>query len=148
LGLLLGVKLQYMIIIMALIVLMLTYLGGLTSVIVTDALQFALMWVGLLIGVIYILIHFGGWNGLAQSVPNELLDMVPSVENSSGWPWILAMTALGFPYFVTSQFVMQKGLSAKSVNVARWGVLFAGFFALPMAFMTIIPGLAANSLIP
>lgn len=148
LGMLLGVKLPYMIIFMAIITLLLTYIGGLTSVIITDALQFALMWIGLFISTFYILVHFGGWSGLVEAVPNRLLDMVPSVENSSGWPWIIAMTALGFPYFVTSQFVMQKGLSAKSINVARWGVLLAGFLALPMAFMSVVPGLAANAMIP
>lgn len=147
-GLLLGIKMQYMILIMAVLILLLTYLGGLVSVIITDALQFALMWVGLFIGSIYIFGHFGGWTGLTDAVPHRLLEMVPSSKNSSGWPWIIAMTALGFPYFVTSQFVMQKGLSAKSVNVARWGVLLAGFLALPMAFMAAIPGLAAKIMIP
>ena len=72
---------------------------------------------------------------------------MPSAASGTGWPWIIALTVLGFPYFITSQFVMQRGLGAKSVNVARWGMLFAAMLAIPMAIMEIIPGLAAKSML-
>lgn len=81
------------------------------------------------------------------SVPAELQDWVPSAANANGWPWIIAMTLLGFPYFITSQFIMQRGLGAKSVNVARWGLMMAGVIAVPMAILEILPGLAARTLL-
>lgn len=147
LGLILDVSINYMILIMAVLVLILTYVGGLVSVVVTDAVQFAFMWIGLFIGSIYIFMHFDGWNGLVQSVPAGLTEWVPSASSGTGWPWIIALTVLGFPYFITSQFVMQRGLGAKTVNVARWGMVFAAVLAIPMAIMEIVPGLAAQSLL-
>jgi SSS family solute:Na+ symporter len=147
LSLILDIPINYMIIIIAVLVLILTFIGGIVSVVITDAIQFVLMWAGLLIGAIYIFAKFDGMNGLIASVPTELTEWVPSAASGTGWPWIIALTVLGFPYFITSQFVMQRGLGAKSVNVARWGMLFAATLAIPMAIMEIIPGLAANAML-
>ncbi|MFT9848831.1 sodium:solute symporter family transporter [Aneurinibacillus sp. REN35] len=144
LSLILDVSVNYMILLMAVLVLALTFIGGIVSVVITDAIQFVLMWAGLFIGSIYILSHFNGLSGLVESVPANLVDWVPSAASATGWPWIIALTVLGFPYFITSQFVMQRGLGAKTVNVARWGMLFAAVLAIPMAIMEIIPGLAAR----
>src|SRR5699024_4738846 len=133
---------------LAVIVLVYTLLGGLKSVVITDSVQFVLMFAGLFIGGFFIFSTLGGWEGLTDSVPEQLMDWVPSMENANGWPWIMAMTLLGFPYFVTSQFVMQRGLAAKSVNVARWGLILAAIVTIPIAILEILPGLAAHSLLP
>lgn len=146
-GLLLGIPLNMLIIVIAFLVLIYTIIGGLTSVVVTDAVQFVFMWIGLFIGAIFIFGRLGGWGGLASAIPQELLEWIPSSSQSTGWPWILAMTILGFPYFITSQFVMQRGLASKTVNVAKWGMIFAGLLAIPMAIMEVVPGLAAKALL-
>lgn len=147
LSMILGINLQLMIIFTAILGLIYTVLGGLRSVVITDVVQFVFMWIGLFIGAIFIFQNFGGWNGLMASVPSDLQQWVPSAEHANGWPWIIAMTLLGFPYFITSQFVMQRGLGAKTVNVARWGILLAGVIAIPMALMEVIPGIAARTLL-
>lgn len=146
-SMILGIPLWLVIIGTSLIVLIYTYLGGLKSVVITDVFQFIFMWVGLFIGAIYIFRTFGSWNGLMTSIPAELGEWVPDAQQPNGWPWIIAMTLLGFPYFITSQFVMQRGLGAKSVNIARWGILLAGLIAIPMALMEVLPGLAARTLL-
>ncbi|MCI8418206.1 MAG: sodium:solute symporter family protein [Lachnospiraceae bacterium] len=146
-SMLFGVNLQVIILATAGIVLIYTYLGGLKSVVITDVIQFVLMWIGLFIGAIFIFRQFNGWEGLMASLPEGMMDWVPAADNGNGWPWILAMTLLGFPYFITSQFVMQRGLGAKTVNVARWGILLAGLIAIPMAIMEILPGLAAKTML-
>lgn len=147
LGLLLGIPLNTLILLISVTVLIYTLMGGLRAVVITDAVQFVFMWVGLFIGAIFIFNKLGGWSGLANSIPNDLLEIVPSSSKSTGWPWILAMSLLGFPYFITSQFVMQRGLASKTVNVAKWGMIIAGIIAIPMAIMEVIPGLAANALL-
>ena len=147
LSLLFDIPLWIVIIGTAIIVLIYTYLGGLTSVVVTDVIQFVLMWIGLFIGMIFIFKEFGGWTGLVDAVPPEIMEVVPGIEHPNGWPYIIAMTLLGFPYFITSQFVMQRGLGAKTVNVARWGILIAGLIAIPMAIMEILPGIAAKAML-
>ncbi len=147
LGLLLGIPAYWLTLGIALLVLIYTYLGGLRSVVITDAIQFVFMWIGLFIGAIFIFGKFGGWSGLVASIPGEMVEWVPAADKATGWPWILALTILGFPYFITSQFVMQRGLAAKSVNVAKWGLIFAALLAIPMAVMEVIPGLAAKAML-
>jgi len=147
LGLAFGISINWMILIIAVLVVVYTYLGGLRSVVITDSIQFLFMFAGLFIGGAYIFSQLGGWSGVINSVPENLTEWVPSAENANGWPWIIAMTLLGFPYFITSQFVMQRGLAAKSVNVARWGLLLAAIIAIPIAILEILPGLAAHSIL-
>ncbi|MDK2933828.1 MAG: solute:Na+ symporter, family [Clostridiales bacterium] len=146
-GLLLGIPTNYIILIISAVVLFYTYLGGLRSVVITDAIQFVFMWIGLFIGAIFIFNNFGGWDGLVNAIPTELMEWVPAADKATGWPWIIALTLLGFPYFITSQFVMQRGLAAKTVNVAKWGLVFAALLAIPMAIMEIVPGLAAKAIL-
>lgn len=143
-SLLFDIPLWIVIIVTAVFVLLYTYVGGLTSVVVTDVIQFILMWIGLFIGIIFIFKEFGGWGGLTSQLPAGMMEIVPSAESGNGWPYILAITLLGFPYFITSQFVMQRGLGARTVNVARWGIMIAGIITIPMALMEVIPGLAAK----
>ena len=147
LGLLLGVSFQWLVVGIALVVLIYTYLGGLRSVVITDAIQFVFMWIGLFIGALFIFGRFGGWRGLVDAIPTELVEWVPAADQATGWPWILALTVLGFPYFITSQFVMQRGLAARSVNIVKWGLVFAAILAIPMAIMEIVPGLAARAML-
>lgn len=147
LGLVFGIHINWMILVIAVIVVIYTYLGGLRSVVITDSIQFLFMFAGLFIGGAYIFSQLGGWSGVVNSVPEHLTEWVPSAESANGWPWIMAMTILGFPYFITSQFVMQRGLAAKSVNVARWGLIFAAIIAIPIAILEILPGLAAHSIL-
>src|SRR5699024_975359 len=146
-GLVFGIDINLMIILIAIIVVIYTYLGGLRSVVITDSIQFLFMFAGLFIGGFYIFSQLGGWSGVVDSVPDNLTEWVPSAESANGWPWIMAITILGFPYFITSQFVMQRGLAAKSVNVARWGLIFAAIIAIPVAILEILPGLAAHSIL-
>src|SRR5699024_2524759 len=148
LGILFGADLIWMVLGISLLVVIYTYLGGLRSVAITDAVMFVIMFGGLFIGGFYIFYELGGWNGVIESVPSNLTEWVPSMESANGWPWIMAMTLLGFPYFITSQFVMQRGLAAKSVNVARWGLILAAIVTIPIAILEILPGLAAHSLLP
>lgn len=147
LGILFGAELIWMVLGISILVVIYTYLGGLRSVAITDTIMFVIMFAGLFIGGFYIFYELGGWNGVVESVPSNLTEWVPSAESANGWPWIIAMTLLGFPYFITSQFVMQRGLAAKSVNVARWGLIFTAIVAIPVAILEVLPGLAARSLL-
>src|SRR5699024_3943563 len=146
-GLVFGIDINLMIILIAIFVVIYTFLVGISSVVFTDSIQFLFMFAGLFIGGFYIFSQLGGWSGVVDSVPDNLTEWVPSAESAYGWPWIMAITILGFPYFITSQFVMQRGLAAKSVNVARWGLIFAAIIAIPVAILEILPGLAAHSIL-
>lgn len=50
---------------------------------------------------------------------------------------------LGFLYWVTNQYIMQRVLGAKSVKHAQWGALLGGALKLlPVFIMTVISAIA------
>jgi solute:Na+ symporter, SSS family len=55
---------------------------------------------------------------------------------------------LGFYYWCTNQSIVQRMLSAKSIDHARWGALFAGLLKLPVLFLIVLPGTCALVLFP
>ena len=68
-----------------------------------------------------------------------------------GMPWlglVLGVPLLGFYFWCTNQFMMQRVLGAKDVNHGRWGALLAGFLKIPVLFLMVIPGTAAIILYP
>ena len=58
-----------------------------------------------------------------------------------------AMWATNLGYWGFNQYIIQKGLAAKSVNEAKRGLLFAAFLKILMPVIVVIPGIAAYVLI-
>ena len=68
-----------------------------------------------------------------------------------GVPWpglLLGIPLLGFYYWCTNQTIVQRMLSAKNIDHARWGALFAGLLKLPVLFLIVLPGTCALLLFP
>jgi SSS family solute:Na+ symporter len=61
---------------------------------------------------------------------------------------LLGIPLLGFYYWCTNQSIVQRVLSAKNVDHARWGALFAGLLKLPVLFLIVLPGTCALLLFP
>jgi SSS family solute:Na+ symporter len=58
-----------------------------------------------------------------------------------------AMWATNLGYWGFNQYIIQKGLAAKSINEAKRGLLFAGYLKILMPVIVVIPGIAAYVLI-
>src|SRR6202035_3421265 len=68
-----------------------------------------------------------------------------------GVPWpglLLGIPLLGFYYWCTNQTIVQRMLSAKNLDHARWGALFAGLLKLPVLFLIVLPGTCALLIFP
>jgi solute:Na+ symporter, SSS family len=66
-------------------------------------------------------------------------------------PWlgvVVGMPVLGFYFWCTNQFVVQRVLGARDIENARWGALLAGFLKLSVLFIMVIPGVIAILIIP
>ena len=61
---------------------------------------------------------------------------------------LLGIPLLGFYYWCTNQSIVQRMLSAKNIDHARWGALFAGLLKLPVLFLIVLPGTCALLLFP
>jgi SSS family solute:Na+ symporter len=55
---------------------------------------------------------------------------------------------LGFYYWCTNQFIVQRVLSARTLEHGRAGALFAGALKLPVLFLMVLPGTCAILLFP
>lgn len=143
--------------------------GGLSSVAWTDVIQvFFLVLGGIITTWITLDIVGGGdlFNGLATlyEKATDHFDMivsrgqifVPDGEGGTkdafkdlpGLAVILgAMWLTNFGYWGFNQYIIQKGLAAKSLEHAKKGLVFAGYLKLLVPVLVIIPGITAYVLI-
>jgi solute:Na+ symporter, SSS family len=142
------------ILISALIVLGYVYLGGLTSAIYNEVLQFFLIVAGFLPLVLLGLKDIGGWSGLVQHVPagftHTWVGMGSPRTNPMGVEWFgLAMGlgfVLSFGYWCTDFLVIQRAMAADSMSAARRTPLIAAIPKMFFPFLVILPGLIAIAL--
>ena len=155
---LLGWPVWLAIVVAAAFVLAYITLGGLSSAIYNEVLQFFLILAGLVPLVIVGLHANGGWGGLVDKVTaNEkggegFLSAwggtgVGDVTNPMAANWIAITLGLGFVlsfgYWTTNFAEVQRALSAKNMSAARRTPLIAAYPKLFIPALTIIPGLIA-----
>lgn len=135
----------------AIIVAAYTIPGGLSAAIRVDLMQ----GIFLLIGSI-VLTVFATANGGAEYVRgllaegDVLMKLVRSNDDTSV-PWlgmIVGIPVLGMFFWGNNQQLVQRVLTAKSIDEGRKGVLLVGFLTILTLFVIIIPGVMAIKLFP
>ena len=126
-----------------------TAFGGLKAVVYTDSLQAVVLISGSLI-LTYILfekIDFS-WAEVLKSAPEGHFSIYrPLGDSTLPWPGLfLGVPLLGFWYWSTNQYIVQRVLGAKDLKNARWGVLLGGFLKLIPLFIIVVPGAMAMSI--
>lgn len=127
-----------------------TTLGGLRAVIYTEAVQAVVLLAGALMISISAFGRAGGWHAVMHDVNPGALSLIRPIGDP-GVPWpglLLGIPLLGFYYWCTNQSIVQRMLSAKDIDHARWGALFAGLLKLPVLFVIVLPGTCALLLFP
>jgi SSS family solute:Na+ symporter len=127
-----------------------TVLGGLRAVIHTEVVQGIVLFLGATVIAVAAFAHAGGWHAVMTSVPPEKLSLIrPVGDPAVPWPGLLAgIPLLGFYYWCTNQFIVQRMLSARTLEHGRAGALFAGLLKLPVLFLMVLPGTCAILLFP
>ncbi len=116
--------------------------GGLFSVIRTDMIQFALMYVGFAVMVITLYLKYGGLEFVRASVAPELLTPTGGQAISAVLVWyVIASTTLVEPLFY------ERSFAAKSDKTVIPGVVIAVLFWAVFDFMTTATGLYARALL-
>ncbi len=127
-----------------------TTLGGLRAVIYTEAVQAIVLLLGALMISIGAFSRAGGWHAVMSGVDPKAISLIRPIGDP-GVPWpglLLGIPLLGFYYWCTNQSIVQRMLSAKNIDHARWGALFAGLLKLPVLFLIVMPGTCALLLFP
>jgi SSS family solute:Na+ symporter len=161
LKLMLGWPIIVGIVVAAAVVLVYITLGGLSSAIYNEVLQFFVILAALIPLTILGLHDVGGWDGLKEAVAkvsdDELFNSwkgtgVGNVDNPLGASWVPIVFGLGFVlsfgYWTTNFAEVQRALSAKSLSAARRTPLIGAYPKIFIPAVTIIPGLVALATIP
>jgi len=161
---LLGWDFSFSILVAALIVLVYVFLGGLTSAIYNEVLQFFLIVFGFAPLVFLGLKDAGGWAGLQSRLATVAAAngfhsgawteswkfMGSPSSNPMGIEWFgLAMGlgfVLSFGYWCTDFLVVQRAMAAKSMSAARRTPLIAAVPKMLFPFLVILPGMIAIAL--
>ena len=155
LKLLLGWPILLGIVVAAAIVLVYITLGGLSSAIYNEVLQFFIILAALIPLTVIGLIDVGGWDGLKDEIVkmkgnDDLLQSwagTGSGDNPLEASWIPIVFGLGFVlsfgYWTTNFAEVQRALSAKSLNAAQRTPLIGAYPKIFIPAITIIPGLVA-----
>jgi SSS family solute:Na+ symporter len=138
----------------ALIVLVYIFLGGLSSAIYNEVLQFFLIVAGFIPLVWLGLKNVGGWSGLVRTLPagyvHSWKGMGNAHTNPLGVEWFGLVMGLGFVlsfgYWCTDFLVVQRAMAADSMNAARRTPLIAAIPKMFFPFLVILPGLIAVAL--
>src|SRR5665213_2125969 len=144
----------FSIVLSAVIVLAYIFLGGLTSAIYNEVLQFFLIIAGFLPLVLLGLRNIGGWAGLKASVPaaymHEWKGVMHANTNPMGIEVIGIGMGLGFVlgagYWCTDFLVIQTAMASKDMESARRVPLIAAVPKMFFPFLVILPGLLAIGL--
>ena len=161
---LLGWDFSFSLLVSAVIVLIYVYLGGLTSAIYNEVLQFFLIVVGFLPLVVLGLINIGGWEGLKEGLADVALG---SGYEEGAWihTWKLTNNpdanpmgiqafgvimglgfVLSFGYWCTNFLVVQRAMAANSMTAARKTPLIGALPKMFIPWLVIIPGMIAIAL--
>ncbi|HEU0315724.1 MAG TPA: sodium:solute symporter family protein [Solirubrobacteraceae bacterium] len=154
--LMLGWSIDVAIVAAAAVVLVYITLGGLTSAIYNEVLQFFVIMASLIPLTVVGLHSVGGWHGLEQKVRQSPLKDAGlhawqglgfGSHNSIGANWIGIVMGLGFVlsfgYWTTNFAEVQRALSAKNMSAARRTPLIGAYPKIFLPAVTIIPGLVA-----
>lgn len=149
----------------AVIVLVYIFLGGLTSAIYNEVLQFFLIVFGFAPLVFLGLKNIGGWeelqsrlatvatqNGYAAGAMTETWrHMGDTQSNPMGIEWFGLSMGLGFVlsfgYWCTDFLVVQRAMAADSMSAARRTPLIAAIPKMLFPFLVIVPGMIAVALV-
>jgi SSS family solute:Na+ symporter len=138
----------------AAIVLAYTFLGGLTSAIYNEVLQFFLIVAGFAPLAALSLMKSGGWEGIKSRVPAVMTHawgyMGSANQNPMGVELFGMVAGLGFVlsfgYWCTNFLVVQRAMAADSMSAARRTPLIGAFPKMFLPFVVILPGIAALAL--
>ena len=142
---------DFSVVLTALIVLIYILLGGLTSAIYNEVLQFFLIVAGFLPLVLLGLKDVGGWSGLKEKVAEPFVHSwqgFGSAETSPmGVEWFGLSMGLGFVlsfgYWCTDFLVIQRAMAADSMSAARRTPLIAAVPKMFFPALLILPGIIA-----
>jgi SSS family solute:Na+ symporter len=136
------------------IVMVYTFLGGLTSAVYNEVLQFFLIVLGLSPLVIVAMQDAGGWSNIKANLEPQYIHawkyLGSADQNRMGINAISMIFGLGFVmsfgYWCTDFLVIQRAMIAKNMNEAQRTPIIAAIPKMFMPLIVVLPGVVAIAL--
>ena len=130
-----------------------TVVGGMKSVLYTSVLQTPILLLGSIIIVVLGLKAVGGWDEVIAATTavkvnaegDTMFNLIRSNQDSQ-FPWLgvlIGSAVIGFWYWCTDQYIVQRVLSGKNEKESRRGAIFGAYLKLTPVFLFLIPGMIA-----
>ena len=143
--------LQLIILVFALLAASYTIPGGLSSAINAELIQAVILIVGSVI-LTFACFAGGGVDYLSSLFASgDMSVKLIRPLSDPATPWlglIVGMPVSGIYFWANNQTLVQRVLSARSVDEGRKGVMFTGFLTLVTLFIIVFPGVIARHLFP
>ncbi len=130
-----------------------TIFGGMRVIMYTAVLQTPVLIFGSL-AILYVGLQklgggslIEGWNVTKASVGANI-HLIRSNADPE-WPWLAVLPGsaiIGFWYWCTDQYIVQRVLAGKNQKESRRGSILAGYFKLTPVFIFLVPGMVAFAL--
>lgn len=138
----------------ACIVMVYTFLGGLTSAVYNEVLQFFLIVLGLSPLVIIALQDAGGWDNIRALLKPEMTHAWKYMGNANDNPMGLHFASLifglgfvmSFGYWCTDFLVVQRAMIARNMGDAQRTPIIAAIPKMMMPLIVVLPGIIAITL--
>ncbi|MCC5942916.1 MAG: sodium:solute symporter [Balneolaceae bacterium] len=128
-----------------------TAAGGLKAVVYTDVLQAVILISGSAVLTWLMFSNFDfSWAAFTASAPDDHLSMIRPLDDEA-LPWLgtlIGVPILGFYYWATNQYIVQRVLGSKDIKNARWGAMLGGALKVGALFIMVLPGVMAISVFP
>ncbi|MCS7151252.1 MAG: sodium:solute symporter family protein [Endomicrobia bacterium] len=130
------------------VVLIYTLSGGMWAVTITDFIQMIILIAGIIVILPFVIQNCGGINNVINNTPKEFLTIFPQE-----WNFNTLSTFLGKWFIIglgcaVGQDLIQRSLSSKTEQVARWSAITAGIIYFIIGCIVIFIGLAARIMMP
>lgn len=138
----LGIDYKPAIIIVAVIVIAYSVMGGLWSVTMTDFVQVFLIIIGMIIAVPFALNTAGGWGNVVANVPPETFDMFKGYTPMA----VISLTIMYVATFTVGQEAVSRYYAARDGKAAMQGSILAAIINFIYAFIPAILGIITLAL--
>jgi SSS family solute:Na+ symporter len=130
-----------------------TICGGMRVIMYTAVLQTPVLLFGSF-AILYLGLHalghgslVEGWKATTAAVGDNI-HLIRS-NHDPEWPWLAVLPGsaiIGFWYWCTDQYIVQRVLAGKNEQESRRGTILAGFLKLTPVFIFLVPGMVAFAL--
>ena len=124
-----------------------TIIGGLSSAINADMIQSIILIAGSVLLSIFCFNSVGGWENFVEHFHDGVWLNLIRPNSDTTVPWFsifLSIPILGFYFWGNNQVIVQRVMSAKTVNEGRLGFLFVAFLYVFTLFIFIAPGMVGR----